>query len=78
MSQVATTQFREHLLNWLDKAERGEEVIIVRRGRPSLRLTPVQPDQAQAAEKLAQWRDRAVLHDVVTPAIAEDVWEMAQ
>jgi len=78
MSFVATTEFREHLLNWLDKAERGEEVIIVRRGRPSLRLTALAQDQAQAAAKLQQWRARAVLHDVISPAIAEDSWDMSK
>lgn len=78
MSHVATTQFREHLLAWLDKAGRGEEVIIVRHGRPSLRLMPVQPDQAQASAALAQWRARAILHDVTSPALPEDDWEMAR
>lgn len=78
MALVATTEFREHLVSWLDKAERGEEVIIVRRGRPSLRLTAVAQDQAQAAAKLQQWRARAVLHDVISPAIPDDSWDMAK
>lgn len=76
MALVATAEFREQLSAWLDKAERGEEVIVVRHGRPSVRLTPVADDQPTAAAALLEWRARAVLHDVMTPVSASGDWEM--
>lgn len=76
MPHIPTTEFREHLSRWLDRAERGDEVIIERHGRPSVRLLPVTSRQSQASAQLAEWRARAVLHDVEAPAMDTDDWEM--
>lgn len=76
MAHVPAAQFRENLSSWLDRAERGDEVIIERHGRPSVRLVAVANQQSQAAAQLEVWRARAVLHDLETPAVDPDEWEM--
>lgn len=49
MSTVNLAQARARFREWVARAERGEEVVIARRGRPVARLTavsrPVQPRQ---------------------------------
>lgn len=40
-SSVALNEAREHLGELLDRAERGEEIVIERQGRPGMKLVPV-------------------------------------
>ncbi len=40
-SSVALNEAREHLGELLDRAERGEEIVIERQGRPAMKLVPV-------------------------------------
>ena len=41
--QVGAQQFRNHFGYYLEKAGEGHEVLVSRRGRPYVRLTPVEP-----------------------------------
>jgi len=43
MSQVNVHYAKTHLSRLIERAERGEEVIIARAGKPSVRLVPVKP-----------------------------------
>ena len=40
-SSVALSEAREHLGELPDRAERGEEIVIERQGRPAMKLVPV-------------------------------------
>jgi len=40
-SSVALSEAREHLGELLERAERGEEIVIERQGRPAMKLVPV-------------------------------------
>jgi prevent-host-death family protein len=41
--EVGANQFRNHFGYYLEKAGEGHEVLVSRRGRPYVRLTPVEP-----------------------------------
>ena len=41
--QVGANQFRNHFGYYLEQAGEGHEVLVSRRGRPYVRLTPVEP-----------------------------------
>jgi prevent-host-death family protein len=43
-SSVALNEAQAHLGELLDRAERGEEIVIAREGRPGMRLIPVAAD----------------------------------
>jgi prevent-host-death family protein len=40
---VGANEFRTHFGYYLEKAVEGHEVLVSRRGRPSVRVTPVEP-----------------------------------
>ena len=41
--QVGAHEFRNHFGYYLEKAGEGHEVLVSRRGRPYVRVTPVEP-----------------------------------
>jgi prevent-host-death family protein len=43
MEQIGAFEAKNHLSALLDRAEKGEEIIITKRGRPVARLVPAQP-----------------------------------
>ena len=59
--KVSSSQTRINFSALLDQVERGEEVIITRRGRPVAKLVPVPPpaDVSKAREALRRIRKRA-------------------
>jgi prevent-host-death family protein len=61
MTEVGTFEAKNRLSELLDKAERGEEVIITRRGRPIVRLVPIStlPNRDAAREAAQRIRERA-------------------
>jgi prevent-host-death family protein len=44
MTEIAAFEAENHLAALLDRVERGEEVVITRRGKPVARLVPAHPD----------------------------------
>lgn len=57
MPTIGAFAAKTHLGELLDQVERGEEIIITRRGKPIARLSPIRETQAsQAAEAAAQLR----------------------
>lgn len=57
MSSVGAFEAKTHLGELLDRVERGEEVLITRRGKPVARLCPVRDAAiAQAADAVTQLR----------------------
>lgn len=55
MVQVGTFEAKNKLSELLDRAERGEETVITRRGKPIAKLVPVHPvrdvERARAAAR---------------------------
>ena len=57
MPSIGAFEAKTHLAELLDRVERGEEVLITRRGRPVARLCPVlDAASAQAATAVAHLR----------------------
>ena len=73
MLQVSVSDFRNHLPEYLEKAEAGEEILVTRRGRVVARLTAARDARSGAKERLATLRKKAWVGDVVSPIDAD--WE---
>lgn len=75
MTDVNITELRQHLPDYLKQVERGSEIDVTVRGRVIARLVPAlaASARAQANERLAALRGKAVLGDVVSPG--EEPWE---
>lgn len=56
--QIGVKELREQLAHWLDRAERGEEILVTERGRPKARLLGAEAETAL---------DRLVRIGLVTP-----------
>lgn len=61
MNEIGAFEAKNKLSELLDRAERGEEVIITRRGRPVAKLVPVKPqrDRERAREAVRGIRELA-------------------
>ena len=66
METVGMSEARTHLSQVLERVEKGEEIVITRRGRPVARLVPVsvRPDAGAVAAVFARMRERARHHKV--------------
>lgn len=67
MKPVKVTDFRAHLPKYLAKAEAGETVTVLSRGRPIARLVPAAGAGKSAREKLVALRKAARIGDVISP-----------
>jgi len=61
MDEIGAFDAKNRLSELLDKVERGEEVVITRRGKPVARLVPVGSgkDRERAREAARRLRERA-------------------
>jgi prevent-host-death family protein len=75
MHQVNVSEFRNHLPEYLARAEAGEEILVTRHGQVVARLSPARDPRADAKGRLEQLRLRARVGDVVSPVEAS--WEAA-
>lgn len=73
MQEVNVSELRNHLPEYLARAERGEEILVTRRGRVIARLSAVQDRRAAAKRELEALRAQARVGDVVNPV--EEAWE---
>ena len=60
MQTTNVRETREKLSHLLDAVAAGEEIVILRRGKPAARLTAIAPDAVQ-------FPDRAGLRDMLPP-----------
>jgi prevent-host-death family protein len=62
MAEVGAFEAKNKLSALLDRAEKGEEIVITRHGRPVAKLVPTNGgvDRSQAQAALQRMRDRAV------------------
>lgn len=68
MRTVAVSEFRAHLVDFLNKVELGETLILTSRGKEIARILPPKEAQKQARRRLAELRKSAFVGDVVSPA----------
>lgn len=73
MQQVNISELRNHLPEYLARAESGEEILVTRRGRVVARLSAAHDARAEAKRQLSTLRARARVGDVVSPI--GDSWE---
>lgn len=73
MQEINVSELRNHLPEYLARAESGEEILVTRRGRVIARLSAAQDQRAAAKQQLAVLRGRARVDDVVSPA--GEPWE---
>lgn len=74
MTEVGTFEAKNKLSELLDRAERGERVVITRRGKPVAELVPVaQADmrRQQAQEAMRRIRERAKALNLSPDKVAE-------
>jgi len=67
METVRVSKLREHLVSFLKRVERGEDIIITSRGHRVARLVPLEDKMKKARETLQQLRKNAVMGDVISP-----------
>ena len=53
--QVSLREANQHLSRYIEAVERGDEVIITRRGRPVAKLVPIAEKRQLTAEQQAAW-----------------------
>ncbi len=74
MAEVGTFEAKNKLSELLDRAERGERVVITRRGKPIAELVPVAHAEAQrqqAQEAMRRIRERAKALNLSPDKVAE-------
>ena len=54
--QIGMREANQYLSRYIAAVERGDEVIITRRGRPVARLTPVSKKRQLTPEQKAAWK----------------------
>jgi prevent-host-death family protein len=58
MTEVGAFEAKTHLSRLLDQVERGETIVITRRGKPVARLSPVQgPSRDERRDAIAQLKE---------------------
>ncbi len=71
MRTVNTTEARENLVELLTAAEQGEEIVIVRRGRPVARLVAID-------KRTTDFVDRSELRSDIPPMRHSAGWTVRQ
>lgn len=57
--EVGVRELRDNLSKWIERAKRGQDILITERGKPVARLTPVEKSPAL---------ERLIARGIVTPA----------
>jgi prevent-host-death family protein len=76
MQTVNVSDLRNHLPEYLSRAEAGEEIEVTRRGEVIARILPALDKRQAAKLRLAALRARASVGDVLSAADAD--WEAAR
>ena len=73
--RVSKSRFHAAALDYLREVEeRGEAIVITDRGRPVLRIAPIEP----AATTLARLRGCVLRYDLPTEPVSAEGWEALQ
>lgn len=63
MTEVGMHEAKTKLSQLVERAERGEEIVITRNGKPAVKLAPV-PSAASLASVRGAWRGKVVIAEV--------------
>lgn len=55
MHQISLREVNQHLSNYIDQVEKGDEIIITRRGKPVARLSPISKIKVLTSHQQAVW-----------------------
>ena len=61
MSEYSVADTKNRLSELLDRAERGEEVVVTRHGKPVAKITPIRPEPKRITPELMEWWDRNIV-----------------
>jgi prevent-host-death family protein len=75
MIQIGTFEAKNKLSELLDRAERGEEVVITRRGKPVAKLVPVEDHRDREKARQAGRRIRALAEEMNLGPFDWDEWK---
>lgn len=78
MEPVNILDARNRLSQLVSAAANGEEVIIAKRGKPVVRIVPIEDDSAQSGADLVKWLDAHPLPDHATRSPEELDEQIAQ
>jgi len=75
MKTMPASEFKTHCLSLLDEVlESGEEILILKRGKPIARVLPyLRPELSPQATLLGTMR---AMDDLIEPPLAADVWDV--
>lgn len=73
MVEVNVTEFRNHLPEYLGRVRKGEDIVLVSRGKVIARISPVTDERAAAREALLRLRGKCRIGDVVSQL--DEKWE---
>ncbi len=76
METVNISELRANLLNYLKKAQEGQEIMITSHGQALATIIPPVDKSKLAKSKLKKLAKRAVINDVINPI--DDQWEVFQ
>jgi len=72
MMKISAKEARERFSEILDRAERGEEVVILRRGKPAVRLSRAQPGKHPRLPGLTEFRASIRVKGTLTDALLKE------
>jgi prevent-host-death family protein len=75
MIQIGTFEAKNKLSELLDRAERGEEVVITRRGKPVAKLVPVEDRRDREKARQAGRRIRELAEEMNLGPFDWDEWK---
>jgi prevent-host-death family protein len=75
MSSIGAFEAKTQFAKLLERAERGEEITITRRGRPVARLVPVGPGHDVIAARAAADRVRALARELRAAGVSPLRWD---
>jgi prevent-host-death family protein len=75
MTQIGTFEAKNKLSELLDRAERGEEVVITRRGKPVAKLVPVEDRRDREKARQAGRRIRELAEEMNLGPFDWDEWK---
>jgi len=75
MNEIGSFDAKNKLSELLAKAERGEEIVITRRGRPVAKLGPVTPHHDVEGARKAMGRIRTLAQQMKPGAFDWDEWK---
>ncbi len=53
---IGLREVNQHLSHYIEMAEKGEEIIVTRRGEPIVRLSPIEQKKQLNEEQQAAWQ----------------------